>query len=92
MFDLNLAKHLAELSKIEFTEKEIEEITCDMTDIISLMDKVRLFDESKDIFKQSVITSNELRADCSSASLPTEEILSNAKTTIRNSFIVPKVV
>ena len=40
MFNSDLTKHLAELSKLEFTDEELEQMTADMTNIIAIMDKV----------------------------------------------------
>ena len=40
MFNSDLTKHLAELSKISFTDDELETMTEDMTSIIAVMDKV----------------------------------------------------
>ena len=36
MFNSDLTKHLAELSKLEFTDEELEQMTADMTNIIKL--------------------------------------------------------
>ena len=47
MFNSDLTKHLAELSKLEFTDEELEQMTADMTNIIAIMDKVCEFDTSK---------------------------------------------
>ena len=44
MFNSDLTKHLAELSKLELTDEELEQMTADMTNIIAIMDKVCEFD------------------------------------------------
>ena len=40
MFDLELTAHLAELSKLAFTEDELKAMAEQMSDIVALMDKV----------------------------------------------------
>ena len=81
MFNSDLTKHLAELSKLEFTDEELEQMTADMTNIIAIMDKVL-----------DAVDYKDLRADEHRNSYPTEEIVKNAKNVKNNSFVVPKVV
>lgn len=92
MFDLELTKHLAELSKIEFNDKELDKMTADMTDIINLMDKVCEFDPSKKTYVLDAVDYRNLRKDEYFNSYPTEKIIENAKNVKNNSFVVPKVV
>ena len=92
MFNSDLTKHLAELSKIEFTDDELQKMTADMTSIIELMDKVCEFDTSKPAYALDAVDYNDLRKDEHRNSYPTEEIVSNAKNVKNNSFVVPKVV
>ena len=80
MFDAKLTAHLADLSKIAFTEEELEKMTDDMTDIIALMDKVNAEEYMN------------LREDRAEKSFETEKIIKNAKNVKNNSFVVPKVV
>lgn len=92
MFDLSLTKHLAELSKIAFTDDELAQMTEDMTDIIALMDKVCDFDTSKETYALNPTNYNDLRPDEPTPSVETEKILENSKIIKNNSFVVPKVV
>ena len=92
MFNSELTKHLAELSKIEFTDEELQKMTDDMTDIIAIMDKVCGFDTSKPPYALDAVDYNDLRADEHKDSYPTDKITSNAKNVKNNSFVVPKVV
>lgn len=92
MFDVELTKHLAELSKIEFNYEELNKMTADMTDIINLMDKVCEFDTSKKPYALDAVNYKDLRGDNHSPSYPTAEITENAKNVKNNSFVVPKVV
>lgn len=92
MFDVELTKHLADLSKIEFTDDELEQMTADMTNIIAIMDKVCEFDTSKPAYALDAVDYNDLRKDEHQSSYPTESITANAKNVKNNSFVVPKVV
>ena len=85
MFNSDLTKHLAELSKLEFTDEELEQMTADM-------DKVCEFDTSKPAYALDAVDYKDLRADEHRNSYPTEEIVKNAKNVKNNSFVVPKVV
>lgn len=92
MFNPELTKHLAELSKLEFTEEELDKMTEDMTGIVALMDKVCDFDTSVKPYALDAVDYSDLRKDEHRASYPTEKIVANAKNVKNNSFVVPKVV
>lgn len=92
MFNSDLTRHLAELSKISFTEDELEKMTEDMTSIIALMDKVCEFDTSKKPYALDAVDYNALRSDEFQNSYPAEDIIGNARNVKNNSFVVPKVV
>ncbi len=92
MFDAEMTRHLAELSKIEFTADELEKMTADMTGIIALMDKVCGFDTSVKPYALDAVDYKELRSDSHEDSYDTEDIIRNADNVKNNSFVVPKVV
>ena len=92
MFDIEEAKHLAELSKIEFTDDELCEMANDMSDIISLMDKVREFNDNDDPYTPPSVDYSALRCDNHNNSSDSKSITQNAKNVKNNSFVVPKVV
>ncbi len=92
MFDAELTKHLAELSKLTFSEEELEKVTAQMSDIIDLMDMVKDIDPSEKNFALSPTSYENLRCDRSSESFATEDIIKNAKEVKNNAFSVPKVV
>jgi aspartyl/glutamyl-tRNA(Asn/Gln) amidotransferase C subunit len=92
MFDEKLTAHLAELSKLEFTGDELTKMTKDMTDIITLMDKVCDFDPSSKPYTLDSVDYENLREDNYNNSYPNDKILKNAKNVKNNSFVVPKVV
>lgn len=92
MFDANLTKHLAELSKLEFSDSELERVTSEMSEIIELMDRVKDIDPSEKVYTLSGVDFDSLRPDCAAPSLETEKIIANAKAVKDNTFTVPKVV
>ena len=92
MFDIKLAAHLAELSKISFTDDELEKITKEMDEIINLMDTVSDFEYTKRSVTDTAIGLNEIRTDTKKPSAPREDILKNAAEKDKKAFTVPKVV
>lgn len=90
--DLKLTAHLAELSKLEFTPEELEKITGEMTDIIALMDTVAEAEIENSFAAVEPKGLEALREDKAVASMPREEILTNAKERDDTYFKVPKVV
>ena len=92
MFDPNRTAHLAELSKLEFTDEELLKMTKDMTDIIALMDKVCDFNPEIKPYTLDSVDYDDLRGDTYKESYPNNEILKNDKNTKNDSFVVPKVV
>lgn len=90
--DLNMVKYLAELSKLEYSDKELAATAEQMTDIIDLMDTVKEIDITYDDLKDNHdVYLNDLRKDEVIESMPTSKVLSNAVNT-NNCFEVPKVV
>ena len=90
--DLNMVKYLAELSKLEYSDKELAATAEQMTDIIDLMDTVKEIDITYDDLKDNHdVYLNDLRKDEVIESMPTSKVLSNAVNT-NNCFVVPKVV
>ncbi|MDD4700305.1 MAG: Asp-tRNA(Asn)/Glu-tRNA(Gln) amidotransferase subunit GatC [Oscillospiraceae bacterium] len=92
MFDTNLTKHLAELSKINFTDDEIAVISNEMSEIISLMDTVTEYNIDETFASADPVQFSDLRKDEIKDSFPREEILKNAKGKSDTCFKVPKVV
>ena len=87
--DLNMVKYLAELSKLEYSDKELAATAEQMTDI---MDTVKEIDITYDDLKDNHdVYLNDLRKDEVIESMPTSKVLSNAVNT-NNCFVVPKVV
>ena len=72
--------HIAELSKLSFTDEETEKMIDQMSDIITLMDTIRdidiQYDDTKD---KNEIPYAKLREDKAGESFPTEKLLQNTK-------------
>lgn len=92
MFDSEMTKHLAELSKLSFSDAELEKVTGEMSDIIELMDRVKEIDPKLETFALPAVEYSMLRKDTARESFDTEKILENAKAVKDNAFVVPKVV
>lgn len=92
MFDVEMTKHLAELSKLSFTPEELEKMTAQMSDIIDLMDMVKQTDPKLETFALPAVKYEQLRKDEARESLSTDKIIKNAKAVKNNAFAVPKVV
>ena len=92
MFDKDLTRHIANLSKINFTDDEIDKITLDMKNIIQIMDKVNDFEANENTIDQNSIKYNELRDDIPESSCKNSDIIKNSKKTRDNSFFVPKMM
>lgn len=92
MFDTKLTAHLAELSKLEFTPEELDQITGEMDAIVALMDTVADADVDQEFAAVDATALAELRADEPRASMDRADILANAKEGTDTCFKVPKVV
>ncbi len=92
MVDLQTTRHLADLSKLAFTDEELETVAGEMSDIVGLMDTIADFTlRAKPDFSNAADYS-ALRDDTARPSLPRGQILANAKEKSETFFRVPKVV
>lgn len=92
MIDVSITRKIAELSKIAFSEHELEVVTEEMKDIIKLMDKVKEIETDSESYRLDAVDYDDLRCDEIKESYDTEKILENAERVKKNSFVVPKVV
>ena len=94
LIDIKITKRIANLAKIELSEKEIEEYSKDLSNILSWMDELKKVDV-KDIEPVTSVNDNKLfeREDLEfEDKVEKEEILSNAPDKNEDYFIVPKVI
>ena len=86
--------HIAELSKLSFTDEEAETMMEQMGDIIDLMDTIRDADlEYDDLKDKKEISYQQLRTDTAHDSYPAEKLLKNAETDGTGScYTIPKMM
>ena len=93
MLDLNAIKHVANLSKLEFKEEEMESISKKIGDILNYANVLQTVDtENIDITYNPINLSNMLRDDVVKSSLDREKVLQNAPDKEMGCFKVPKVL
>lgn len=92
-FSKETVKQVANLARIELQDKELEQLSVQVKDIISFIDKLNELDV-KNIPPTSHVlpVSNVLRVDEPSVSLPVTQVLANAPEKEGNFFVVPKVI
>ena len=94
LIDIKITKRIANLAKIELSEKEIEEYSKDLSNILSWMDTLKKVDV-KGIGPVTSVNDNKLfeREDLDfEDKVEKEEILLNAPDKNEDYFIVPKVI
>ena len=84
-------EHLAELSKLEFTEQEIIEFAKDFESIVNLANQIK----NADISGERAVTTMpmaDLREDEPAPSTPVDILLQNAPEQNKDSFVVPRIM
>ena len=84
--------HIAQLSKLEFSDEEIEKFTTEMSTIVEYVNTLQGVDTSDVEDQTSVLPLNDLRADEVEPSLSQEEAIKNAPKKRAGGFSVPQVV
>lgn len=84
--------HLCELSKLNFTEEEKNNVIEEMGDIINLMDTIKDFDVTYDDTKDNnQINYADVREDVPTPSFDTEKLQQNTEAR-DNCYVVPKMM
>ena len=84
--------HLCELSKLNFTEEEKNNVIEEMGDIINLMDTIKDFDVTYDDTKDNnQINYVDVREDVPMPSFDTEKLQQNTEAR-DNCYVVPKMM
>jgi len=94
LIDIKITKRIANLAKIELNEKEIEEYSKDLSNILSWMNELKKVDV-RGIEPVTSVNDNKLfeREDLEfEDKVEKEEILLNAPDKNEDYFIVPKVI
>lgn len=87
-----MISHLSNLSKLSFTDDELEKFSSDMSSIVGIVDIIKEVDiEYNPLADNRNIHVDDLREDVAKESMATDKILKNAVNS-DNCFIVPKVV
>ncbi len=87
-----MVSYLSKLSKLNFTDSQLEKVAGEMTSIIEIMDTIKEVDIQYDAEADNKnVYLNDLREDISYSSMSSDKILQNA-TSSDNCFVVPKVV
>ena len=87
------AAYIADLARLEFSEKELENITNDLNEILTYMEKLNELDTSSiEELSHPVEFTNVFREDIHQPSIPTPEALKNAPDKTEEFFKVPKVI
>ena len=83
-----MVSYLSKLSKLNFTDSQLEKVAGEMTSIIEIMDTIKEVDiqynaeaDNKNVYL------NDLREDISYSSMSSDKILQNAKSS-DNCFVV----
>lgn len=93
MITKNDVKKIAELSKLEFAENELEEFTYEMNSILDYVEKLNeLNTENIKPLSHPIESSNVFREDELKISSSTEDALKNAPNKTSEYFKVPKVI
>jgi aspartyl-tRNA(Asn)/glutamyl-tRNA(Gln) amidotransferase subunit C len=84
---------IARLARLEFHDEEKETITHQMNDILTHIEKLNELDTSMvEPLSHVIELSNVFREDVVKPSLPPEEALRNAPSSVDTFFTVPKVI
>ena len=88
----DLIKHLANLSRLNFTDNELENFKDEFKRTLEQIDELQGVDtENIETFNKTIKAQN-LREDKVKESLPNEKVVMNAPKKSRGAIVVPKVV
>lgn len=91
--DIEEARKLAKLSRLEFSEKELENFINEFGNILEYVEKINSLDTSKvDLKEKTLDAKTELREDEIKKSFSQEDILKNAPQSEDGAFSVPTTV
>ena len=82
-------QHLADLSALEFTEKEIERFAKEFEQINDFVCQIQKADISAELVYDKIIPLEDLREDIAKPSLPNDVVLLNAPKKAKGAFAVP---
>ena len=92
MADIKLVQYLAELSKINLTAEELQELCGQLQEMLALVDCVKDAEVTAALPEGVGTYYSNLRLDTPAPPLPINQLLRNAGNTKEHFFAVPKVV
>ncbi len=91
--DQKLINRVAELSRLELSQEEMEEYSRQLSDIINYVEKIKEMDtDSVEPTDHIVELKNVVREDRVRESLPLKDIAEMAPSFADNHFIVPRII
>ena len=86
-------EYIANLARLKFSEKELENLTHDMNEILAYVEKLKELDtKNVEPLSHPVENTNVFRKDEKKPSIPREQALKNAPESSDEFFKVPKVI
>jgi aspartyl-tRNA(Asn)/glutamyl-tRNA(Gln) amidotransferase subunit C len=86
-------EHIAELARLKFEEKELDQFTNDLNEILTYVEKLNELDtENVEPLSHPIESVNNFREDEVKPSIKREEALKNAPDKDEEFFKVPKVI
>ncbi len=89
--DIKEIKHLAELSKLEFSDDELIEFSKDFEKLIRLADTIKNANVEGNR-KLNIMELADLRDDTPKESYPADVLLKNAPEKSKGYFVVPRIM
>lgn len=87
------ARHIAALAKLNLKPEELENITLQLNDILTYMEKLNMLDtENIQPLSHPLENTNVFRIDEKQISVSKEEALKNSPDQDGNYFVVPKII
>ena len=91
--ELDEVKKLAKLSRLEFTDKELENFVGEFEKTLEYVNKINSVDTSKiDLKENTLDAEHELRQDVAEKSFSQQLIIKNAPQSEDGAFLVPTTV
>lgn len=89
--DIKDIEHLAELSKLKFTDEELANFSTDFDSLVGLADIIKNAEIDGET-KIETIDYSELREDVAQDSYPVEILTQNAPMAKKDCFVVPRIM
>ncbi len=88
----DLVKHLANLSRLNFNDEELENFKEEFTKTLAQIDELQSVKTENVETYSKIINAKDLREDEVKESLSVSEVIKNAEKSARGMVIVPRVV